>query len=144
LKIPFFARERDLVRSFKSVLESSDSPWTDVRVSAEFDYSRGKTDLVALASDGAVLAFEAKLEKWREALDQAYRNTCYAHESFVLLPEDVANRASRHRGEFLRRAVGLCALTEEGVKILIPAVRNEAPIQQWLSEEATRYACSAR
>jgi hypothetical protein len=50
-----------------------------VSFACEFDYSRGRTDVVALRDGEHVIAFEAKLKDWRTALHQAYRNTCFAH-----------------------------------------------------------------
>src|SRR2546427_5324293 len=40
--------------------------------------------------DALPISFEAKLKDWRYALDQAYRNTCFAHKSYVVVPEATA------------------------------------------------------
>ena len=63
-----------LVNLFISRLSTEQSPWGLVTVAAEFDYQRGRTDIVAQALDSALL--EAKLNNWRSTLHQAFRNRC--------------------------------------------------------------------
>lgn len=40
-----------------------------------------------------IIAVEAKISAWRSALDQAYRNTWFAPESYVLVPSIKSNTA---------------------------------------------------
>jgi hypothetical protein len=68
-------------------------------------------------------------------MHQAYRNTCFAHESYVVLPEPIARRASAHEYEFKRRAVGICYVSEGQVHVCLPA-RSREPIQPSLSRVA--------
>jgi hypothetical protein len=90
-----FANEQTLVTSFVSRLNEEASPWGAVQVATEFYYQRGRTDVIASTVDDAVIAVEAKLADWRSALHQAFRNRCFAHRSYVLLPKDTALRAYR-------------------------------------------------
>jgi hypothetical protein len=91
--------ERNLVRQFVRGLRDVSCPWGKVGVSSEFDYSRGRADLVVAAEDGNhLIAFEAKLQKWRDALQQAYRNLCFADSSYVILPRRTAMRAQLYAG----------------------------------------------
>lgn len=132
-----FRTERDLVRRFIACLRSTDNPWGRVKLSQEFDYQRGRVDVVALTEgDGQLIAFEAKLERWRDALHQAQRNRCLAHTSYVVLPRKTAAVARRHEAEFARRNVGLCCL-EDGVISLIFSPTPELPLEPWLLEQAT-------
>ena len=85
-----FTSEQTLVDTFVGLLETNRSPWGEVRLAREFDYSRGRTDVVAVADADTLIAVEAKLTDWKYALHQAYRNTCFAHRSFVLLPKEAA------------------------------------------------------
>jgi hypothetical protein len=130
--------ERDLVETFLDNLGAY-SPWGDISTSSEFFYQRGKTDVVAVGEDGLVLAFEAKLTRWREALQQAYRNTCFAHRSYVVLPKETALLAYRHTVAFNRRHVGICYVEGEEVVILEDAA-EVLPLQPWLSAKAKSYA----
>ena len=130
-----YRSENLLAEEFCSALESAESPWGEVAFIREFGYVRGRADVVALDSEGNVLAFELKLEKWFEALHQAYRNTCFAHRSYVVLPEPTARRAERHPHEFVRRSVGLCYLKDGDVVVSFQALR-EPPLQPWLSSAA--------
>src|SRR5438876_9276871 len=113
-----YASERELVDDFTRALADGLEAWGSVDFAEEFYYLRGRTDVVALTADGAVLAFEAKLLDWKEALHQAYRNTCFAHESYVVLPCHVARRAIRSDAEFTRRGVGLCTVDGGSLKIV--------------------------
>ncbi len=130
-----YESEHELVEAFCAALCADDSPWAGVAHMREFEYKRGRTDVVAMDSAGTILAFEAKLTRWRDALHQAYRNTCYAHFSYVVLPEQTAARARRHSWQFERRAVGLCCISRGGIVIAIPASKCD-PIQPWLSRLA--------
>ncbi len=127
--------EQDLVNRFTDVLSSNESPWGRVRFTREFDYQRGRTDIVVLNGDGHLVAVEAKLSRWRDALQQAYRNRCFAHTSYVLLPKPVALRAVQYAGDFQMRGVGVCYCDADAVSILIEAPLTP-PLQPWLSEVA--------
>lgn len=131
-----YASERHLVEDFLDQL-SRTSPWGAVSTRPEFPYQGGRTDIVAVDQAGRVIAFEAKLAKWRDALRQAYRNTCFAHRSYVLLPKEAAMRASRAGADFTRRQVGICYL-EDGVQILQEAAEVK-PLKPWLSARAAQH-----
>lgn len=130
-----FTDENTLVNRFLQHVNTAGSPWIGMKIAKEFFYQRGRTDLVAISSGGQVIAFEAKLNRWRSALQQAYRNRCFADQSYVVLPEDVAEIAARHAGEFVRRGVGLCCVSKDGLDVLCGA-KQEAPLQPWLRNEA--------
>ena len=127
--------ESELVNDLTSALTDGLCPFGVVKLVEEFYYLRGRTDVVALTAEGNVLAFEAKLLDWKYAMHQAYRNTCFAHESYVVLPCNVAQRAIRSYAEFTRRGVGLCTVEAGDLKIVHRASKIE-PLQKWLSERA--------
>lgn len=131
--MPEYQLEADLVREFMLLLESS-SLLEAVSVDTEFDYRSGRADVIALDHFGRVFAFEAKLEKWRAALNQAYRNTCFAHISYVVLPTNIAGRALEQSRDFISRNVGICAVGEKIEVLLEPS--EVVPLQGWLSEKA--------
>lgn len=114
-----YALENSLVRAFVAHLRKSGSPLGRLVLASEFGYLTGRTDLIAVDSTDAVLAFEAKLEKWKTAMHQAYRNASFADYSFVVLPKEVAERAVIAESEFERRRVGLIAVSERGIDVLI-------------------------
>lgn len=133
---PVYESEETLVQTLLLGLFSEASPWGPVRVRREFDYQRGRTDVVALTSSGSVVAFEAKLTRWRVALHQAYRNLCFADVSFVVLPKKAAIRAASFSRDFDRRGVGICYVSDdEGVIIVYDADVSE-PLQPWLRAAA--------
>ena len=130
-----FDNEQKLVTSFLSRLAGDSSPWGTVQVATEFYYQRGRTDIVAYTADESVIAVEAKLVDWRTALHQAFRNRCFAHRSYVLLPKTAALRAHRYAGEFDRRQVGICYLEGGDIVMLHPSIKSE-PLEPWLSLRA--------
>lgn len=101
----------------------------------EFDYRRGRADVIIRTLDGKVVAFEAKLTRWREALHQAYRNRCFASWSYVVLPKETALNASAFAQEFHKRNVGLCYVEDTRLVVLHEA-REDEPLQAWLAEMA--------
>jgi hypothetical protein len=137
-----YESEAALVESFVTCLGSSESPWGDVKIALEFDYQRGRTDVVAVAHDGHIVAFEAKLDRWRDALNQAYRNTCFAHRSYIVVPQATAHRAARYHREFVRRKVGLCYVENGRLEVLLepPLI---TPILPWLCERVNQLARSS-
>lgn len=120
-----FNSESEMVEIMLDLINQGACPWTPSGVATEFDYSNGRTDVIALLDKDVVVAIEAKLTRWRDALQQAYRNTCFAHWSVVVLPWDAAERAARHRAEFERRRIGLCAVGSDGVVVLIEPRQNQ-------------------
>jgi hypothetical protein len=131
-----FPTEQSLTDAFCEALSNGKSPWGEVKFTREFDYINGRTDVIAIDKSTTLLAFEVKLTRWRDALNQAYRNTSFAHLSYVVLPELIAFRAKGFQHEFGRRSVGLCSYRDDTVVELLPA-RHQVPIQPWLSERAS-------
>lgn len=138
-----YSSERHFVNEFCDALESADCPWGKVHHITEFGYLRGRTDVVAVDSNDDVIAFELKLVDWPKALEQAYRNTCFTHRSYVVLPEPILNRAERQRDDFERRKVGICYLDGGKVVVSLPSTR-QLPLQPWLSDLAASKARGGR
>jgi hypothetical protein len=127
--------EENLVDEFVNLLGGNRTPWGKVSFSREFDYARGRTDVVAVADGDTLIAVEAKLKDWKYALHQAYRNTCFAHQSFVLLPKKVALAAAAFRAEFERRGVGLCYIDCTALVVIYNAPVS-IPLEPWLALKA--------
>ena len=131
-----YALEADLVAHFARVLDGGKTPWGNSRILFEFEHSAGWTDVVILSEKKEVVAFEAKLTRWRDALHQAYRGRCFANRVYVVLPDAIARIAMRHEIDFRRRRVGLCSVTiERGIEVLIDAACAE-PSQPWVTAKA--------
>lgn len=128
-----------LVDRLLSLLVTDATQWGSVRVTPEFFYSRGRTDVVALDVAETLIAFEAKLRDWKTALHQAYRNTCFAHSSYVVLPKATALNACQFLGEFEKRGVGLCYIDDSSVVVLHESAHNE-PLEPWLADHAIALA----
>lgn len=78
----------------------------------------GRGGKVSLAAKFKVkiVAIEAKLVKWRAALQQASSYLSYADEAFVVLPEKSAANAIRNKSEFLECGIGLYVLGESSIE----------------------------
>jgi hypothetical protein len=130
-----YQSEEELSKEFCAILESDKCPWGKVNITREFNYPSGRTDILALDLKNNIIAFELKLNKLTIALQQAYRNTSFAHCSYVVIPSSKVNRAKARLDEFKKRSVGLCSLGGGEIQVSLPAIHQE-PIQQWLNEKA--------
>lgn len=135
---PTYSNEADMVGSFVVALAQWDNPWGTLEVTREWDYRTGITDVLVRNQRGALIAFEAKLTDWRRAAHQAYRNTVFAQQAFVVLPSTVAVRASKSADLFGRYRIGLCSVGDEGINVLIEAPENKVLIP-WLHERAATF-----
>jgi hypothetical protein len=138
-----FAYESELVDAAIQVMSAGLDEWGVVDFGLEFDYRCGRTDIIALSGNGAVIAIEAKLRDWRGALQQAYRNTCFASESYVLMPLAAIPRVLAHAVEFSRRGVGICVIEGQGLRVVHPAKRHDEPLLPALSKRAAAFASSS-
>ena len=116
-------------------IRSEQSPWGPVELVREWDYRHGRADILLRRKCGALVAIEAKLARWQIAIDQAYRNTVYADQAYVLLPQRVAERAAQHASQFAMRDIGLCSLTEQGISVHIEAPTVN-PLLKWVTDLA--------
>jgi hypothetical protein len=138
-----YPSEKQLVEQFVRTLVCRDSnPWGQLEVSCEFFYARGRTDVVAILDGNMLIAFEAKLRDWRSALDQAYRNTCFAHKSYVVVPQSTALTAFAYVAEFRSRCVGLCYVDQLGRLAVLEEPEVSAPIEPWITSRAASYVRS--
>lgn len=136
--------EKKLVDHFVECLAEGASPWGSVHYVREFDFQRGRPDVVIVRPDDSIVVVEAKLKRWRDALYQATRNRSFAQHSYVLLPRDVALRAEKHIEEFRLRNVGLCYIDCGKAVNVIFEPKHEAPLEPWLCRAATDAARDGR
>jgi hypothetical protein len=132
-----YALESGLVEDLVRYLSGEISPWGQLALVREFFYQRGRTDLVGVSEGGTVVAFEAKLTRWRVALRQACRNRCFAHRSFVVLPPDAANLARKYRSDFERMRVGLCTVNGPELVVIYDSP-EDMPFQPWLNQKIVK------
>ncbi|MCG7946233.1 MAG: hypothetical protein N0C84_07805 [Candidatus Thiodiazotropha taylori] len=135
-KLVGFLSEQELVNEFLQGIHSGISPWG--AAATEFDYQSGRTDVIAIGADNQLVAFEAKLTRWKVAVHQAFKNTCFAEESYVVLPKSIAERAYSQCEEFSKRRVGLCYVENSDIVILIQAPRV-SPLNMWLNAKAANH-----
>ncbi len=130
-----FDYESKLVESFNKLIIDKEAPLHVDKIAHEFGYTSGKVDVVASLENKKLISFEAKLSKWKIALQQAYRNTSFSHYSYVVLPEPTSNIAEKYPDLFHRRGVGLCSVSNNKIKVVIGA-KKKKPILPWLTKLA--------
>jgi hypothetical protein len=135
---PMFDSEEQFVDQFVVKLAKGRTCYGSVAVTTEWDHRAGIVDVLARDREHEIVAFEAKLTNWRRALDQAYRNTAYASQSYVLLPPDVARRALSEREEFKLRGIGICSFDGRRVDVLI-AADKQVPLLGWVQRRAHQH-----
>ncbi len=133
-----FKSEDELVKDFCNIIGQGQTPWGQSVFNTEFNFIRGKTDIVAKSGSNKLIAFEAKLNNWKKALNQAYRCTSFANESYVIMPKNTAIKLEKYISEFHRRSVGLCYIDDDKIVVLIES-NTQDPIQPWLFEKAVDY-----
>jgi hypothetical protein len=132
-----FDSEAALVENFLGLLQNGASPWGDVETTTEWDYRNGITDVLVRTPGRSLVAFEAKLTDWRRAAHQAYRNTTFAKQVYVVMPAEAAAKAGTHAEIFERYGIGLCAVKKNSVSILIEAPEmNDEPLLPWMHRRA--------
>ena len=84
-------------------------------------------DVPALTGQTHVVAIEAKLTRWKDAIEQAEEYFVFAHRSFIAMPADVAGRP-----EVLERCasvgVGVFAVDPEGAVRSLLISRENTPV----------------
>lgn len=132
-----YVKEADLVSDFLMLLQRGQSPWGRVETTTEWDYRTGITDVLVRTNKEHLVAFEAKLSNWRQAAHQAYRNTSFAKQAYVVMPLQAAERAGKNADIFLRYGIGLCSVQKNHVSILIEATElTEEPLLPWMHQRA--------
>lgn len=81
---------------------------------------------------GKIIAFEAKLERWRDALAQAVNYQRFSDESYVILPSAAATQALASKGDFIECGVGLIAF--DGVKARKLLEASKSMLHDWARE----------
>lgn len=130
--------ETQLVSDLSDCLTSSQKPFDVEHFAYEFNYINGRVDLLAIKGKGTILSFEAKLSKWKIALNQAYRNSSFTHYSYVVLPDKQIKYAMKNSKEFQIRGVGLCSVKDENLNIIMLAPKKK-PLQPWLTKKALKF-----
>jgi hypothetical protein len=83
------------------------------------------------------VSVEAKLNQWRKALEQAFRNGLFATQTFVVIDKAHSTPAIRHLEEFARSRVGLIVAENLNgtCKVVAPAVQQK-PISAYFCQIA--------
>lgn len=138
-----YSTEKRLVSDLSSHVTEGRATVKLSKVAFEFGYSTGWTDVVGMGGRNVLHAFEAKLKKWKDALDQARKNRCFAHYCYVALPPTTAKVALESREDFEKLGVGLMVVSTEGARLAIRPKKN-APLLPWITRDAVATLARSR
>jgi len=130
-----FKNEKELVNTFITHIENNQYDVKLVSWSSEFNFSGGRTDIIAGGAKRELYVFEAKLSNLGKVINQAFRNTAFADYSYVVLPENKKDAVTKLASEFKRRKIGLVFVNHEKAWTEIDAHR-QLPVLPWLRAKA--------
>jgi hypothetical protein len=78
-----------------------------------------------------VIAVEAKLHRWHDAIDQATSYRRFANRSFVALPRTTIERTPRISEACFARGLGLIEVWPKGMRVLRPANYHRPASAEW-------------
>ena len=79
-----------------------------------------------------IVAVEAKLTRWREAIEQAHAYLAFANRAFVALPTSIIERESRITAACHAAELGLLAVSSEGVAVVSSGGFHEPRSGSWV------------
>jgi|SRR5690242_3278391 len=81
-----------------------------------------------------IVAVEAKLERWSEAIQQARHYLTFANRAYIAIPAHRAKASNKVRQECRKAGVGLVAVGKREASVLVRAPRAEVftPERLWL------------
>jgi hypothetical protein len=128
---PMHALKHVLTRGLAGALERLEAAELVRRLRGDVWKPRSLNDNFATRR---IIAVEAKISAWSEAIDQAFLNTWFASDSFVLLPHKKASAAARAAARL--RGIRLCS-PDKPISCKRPAYPNRIPrsYASWLFNE---------
>jgi|GEM_PF-6397629 len=86
----------------------------------------------AVPKTAHIVAVEAKLLRWREAVAQAVAYIGFANQAYVALPSEVIRDNMLLHSAAVRNRVGLLAVEPERVSVVLSAPRHETRTADWI------------
>jgi hypothetical protein len=124
--------EQDFVTSL--LQETIGFPWRSdrrIRHTTELRITRNRVDIVFFEETpegniGTIIAVEAKLKNWRQAIQQAYRDRLFADRVYVALPSKYASGAIDNISQFRQTSIGLIIWEDDKAKVYYHPPRNRS------------------
>lgn len=85
-----------------------------------------------IPTDVRVVAVEAKLYRWREALSQAEAYFSFANESYIAMPSHAVRRNINALDACAVAGVGIIAVDDSGASLLLNGERREPCSAEWV------------
>lgn len=73
-----------------------------------------------------VVSIEVKVRDWKQAFNQAVRNSVFSHESYVAMPETIASKLPNLQS-FISRGIGVISVSEDHTIQVIKDARVQRP-----------------
>lgn len=105
------------------MLESFFMSEDDIKVVQEPKGLFGIPDV--LIDNGHIISIEFKLNKWKRALEQAYRYRSFSTESYVFLDIDYVDSAVKNIEKFQQYNIGLCGVSKEKIILYYAPIYKE-------------------
>jgi predicted transcriptional regulator len=94
----------------------------------------GEFDIIqdTLPLDTLVTSIEAKLQDWREAVQQAKAYGRFSNYSYIALPRAIANESEEARSTCLAEGVGLISVSSRRLEIIVKPQMNKPFSPEWV------------
>lgn len=128
-----FKNEKSMSRDFEVYLKSH----LGTTYYKEWTGLFGVPDYVCFDKQGdglQVISFELKLLDWKRAMIQAFRYKSFSNLSYVVMPEESIECASRHLSEFQKYGIGLLSFGPKGLHTICDTFPSK-PYSPQLSEK---------
>jgi hypothetical protein len=79
-----------------------------------------------------IVAVEAKLTRWQDALEQAVSYLTFANESYIALPHDLLTRRPGIAEEASARGIGVIGVRPDSAEHISQAVRRTLQSPEWI------------
>lgn len=73
-----------------------------------------------------VICVEAKVHKWKDAINQATRNQIFSHRSYVAMPEKIAQRI-KNECAFTHFGIGLLSVRDDSSVYILRSSKTSSP-----------------
>ena len=118
----------------------ADSSSIQIRVSklaklgfVDIDGRRVRPTEKRVTKDLRVIAIEAKLTRWREAIGQAASNSVFANESYIAMPSSVFHKSGAVLSACRSAGVGALAVEpDKSIIVVLDAPAHEPQSPEWL------------
>lgn len=79
-----------------------------------------------------IIAIEAKLTRWKDAIAQARQYRLFANEAYIAMPSDIVRRNVAALSQCAEDGIGVLAVDRDDVSIVLRSTRNHPISPEWV------------